>query len=204
MTDQERYVRKHRPDHPLADAHGNICEHWLVAEQKLGRHLLPGEVVHHEDGNKRNNHPDNLRVFPNHAAHMAYHARKRQVALSGALQAVRVEDWRWLWENVHQVDSQYIPAGLIEHLTARGYSERTIKRMIRLARIIRCKLSDPQRRHNFWDLHTYTPEDEKNYPTFLAFVLDLTADVHPWNDGFFKEVRRAAKKLRLFRQDNGG
>lgn len=35
--------------------------HRVVAEQKLGRPLRPGEVVHHLDGNPRNNDPQNLR-----------------------------------------------------------------------------------------------------------------------------------------------
>ena len=38
-------------------------EHRTVAEEKLGRKLKKGEVVHHIDGNKRNNHPDNLEVM---------------------------------------------------------------------------------------------------------------------------------------------
>lgn len=37
--------------------------HRIVAEQKLGRPLEPGEIVHHIDGDKRNNHPDNLAVM---------------------------------------------------------------------------------------------------------------------------------------------
>ena len=37
--------------------------HRVVMEEKLGRSLLSGEIVHHIDGNKRNNHPDNLTVM---------------------------------------------------------------------------------------------------------------------------------------------
>ena len=38
-------------------------EHRLVAESLLGRKLKRGEVVHHIDGDKRNNHPENLMVM---------------------------------------------------------------------------------------------------------------------------------------------
>lgn len=51
------------------------AEHRLVAAGKLGRPLRTGEVVHHVDGNPRNNHPDNLRVFPSQAEHAAEHKR---------------------------------------------------------------------------------------------------------------------------------
>ncbi|MCM3589641.1 HNH endonuclease [Brevibacillus borstelensis] len=49
--------------------------HRIVAEQKLGRPLRPGEVVHHIDGNIRNNDPDNLMVFPTQAEHAEWHAK---------------------------------------------------------------------------------------------------------------------------------
>ncbi len=50
-------------------------EHRIAAEQKLGRSLYPGEVVHHIDGNKRNNRPENLMVFKSQKEHAAWHAK---------------------------------------------------------------------------------------------------------------------------------
>lgn len=48
-------------------------EHRVVAEQLLGRKLRPGEVVHHIDGNKRNNVPQNIRVFASQSEHAKFH-----------------------------------------------------------------------------------------------------------------------------------
>lgn len=47
--------------------------HRIVAEQMLGRTLKPGEVVHHIDGNKRNNNPNNLMAFATQALHAKWH-----------------------------------------------------------------------------------------------------------------------------------
>ena len=65
------YVYVHRPDHPQARKAGYVLESRLVMEAKLGRYLTREEVVHHKDDNPLNNHPDNLKLYPNNAAHLA-------------------------------------------------------------------------------------------------------------------------------------
>lgn len=43
---------------------GMAYEYIVIASQKLGRDILPEEVVHHIDLNPDNNSPDNLMVLP--------------------------------------------------------------------------------------------------------------------------------------------
>lgn len=56
--------------------------HRVVAEQKIGRPLRRGEVVHHIDGNKRNNHPDNLEVMTQ-AEHIELHRKRGDLKRRG-------------------------------------------------------------------------------------------------------------------------
>lgn len=46
--------------------------HRVLMEQKLGRKLTSDEIVHHIDGNKMNNHPDNLTI-ESRSSHMKEH-----------------------------------------------------------------------------------------------------------------------------------
>lgn len=59
--------------HPRANADGAVYVHMIVAEQKLGRNLLPEEHVHHRDLNKLNNEPDNIMVFATNSDHVRFH-----------------------------------------------------------------------------------------------------------------------------------
>jgi hypothetical protein len=49
--------------HPNADARGRIYEHILVMSNKIGRPLLPGENVHHINGVRDDNRPENLELW---------------------------------------------------------------------------------------------------------------------------------------------
>jgi len=70
--------------HHLADVRGYAYEHRVVAEEKVGRRLLPGEHVHHKDENTANNHPDNLVVMASAAEHrLAHRSAERQLRMPG-------------------------------------------------------------------------------------------------------------------------
>ena len=65
------------PDHPNATKAGYVAEHRLLMSEKLGRPLLPGEVVHHIDANPQNNAPENLELFPSNGKHLAHELNGR-------------------------------------------------------------------------------------------------------------------------------
>jgi hypothetical protein len=71
VIDEDGYVLIYNPDHPHVRKHvPYVLEHRLVMEKVVGRLLNPKEVVHHKDGNKLNNSPQNLQLFGSNGKHL--------------------------------------------------------------------------------------------------------------------------------------
>lgn len=81
MNETYEYVMS--KGHRRANKDGYVYKHILVAEQKLGRPLKDEEVVHHIDGNRRNNDPVNLMVFATNSDHVLYHKGHEYVEVCG-------------------------------------------------------------------------------------------------------------------------
>lgn len=98
------YMSIYAPEHPRANAN-YVLEHILVAEQKLGRPLRSGEVVHHLNGVRDDNRPENLEVLT-----VGEHSRLHNLRYSEAL----LLDWlRWVALKVNHTP---LSAQLREHL----------------------------------------------------------------------------------------
>jgi hypothetical protein len=83
------YIYIYKPDHPFASKSkttpGYIREHRVVWEEANGRLLGPKEVVHHINGIKDDNRPENLIALSN-ADHRRLHASETQQFLSASAQ----------------------------------------------------------------------------------------------------------------------
>ena len=50
-----------------------VMEHRIIMENYLGRKLKQTEVVHHKDGDPKNNRIENLMLFENQSKHNKFH-----------------------------------------------------------------------------------------------------------------------------------
>lgn len=54
-----------------------VLEHRYLMEKIIGRKLNKGEIVHHIDGNPKNNNLNNLKLFKNNSEHIKFHRRDK-------------------------------------------------------------------------------------------------------------------------------
>ncbi len=57
------YRMLHRPEHPNARRGNRVPEHVVVMSEILGRGLRPNENVHHRNGQRADNRPENLELW---------------------------------------------------------------------------------------------------------------------------------------------
>ena len=73
------YIYEHSPDHPNATKEGYVMQHRLVMEKNLGRHLTKAEVVHHINGNKKDNRIENLELVADRGSHTREHFERSHI-----------------------------------------------------------------------------------------------------------------------------
>lgn len=89
------YVMLRLPNHPDAQG-GYVREHRWVMEQTLGRPLLRAEHVHHVNGDKTDNRPENL-MLVDRVEHGRLHGRPRGAATSPEHRAKLSAQMKRVW-----------------------------------------------------------------------------------------------------------
>jgi len=71
------YIMKLAKTHPKTNRHGYVRKGRLVAEEILKRPLTDEETIHHINGNKSDDKPENLYLFQSNSKHVTYHLHVR-------------------------------------------------------------------------------------------------------------------------------
>lgn len=75
---KEGYKQVWAPKSSEARENGYAPKHRLVMSRKLGRPLGHDEIVHHKNGNKRDNRARNLQIMSRSAHYKVHHTKKKR------------------------------------------------------------------------------------------------------------------------------
>ena len=94
------YIAVYMPEHPRAfRINGCVYEHFLIAEQILGRQLKAEECVHHINHNRTDNRKENLMIFKTSKDHICFH---------GGGTPIKQDDGTYITESKFEFDYLYL------------------------------------------------------------------------------------------------
>ena len=102
ITEHDGYILIKLPNHPHAYKNGYVKRAVLVAEQKLGRLLLPNEVTHHINGDKQDDSPENIEILTA-SQHNSVTMRERWLKGSMSTVILRKNQGGLKWQQLHQI-----------------------------------------------------------------------------------------------------
>jgi hypothetical protein len=70
-----------------------VLEHRILVENFIGRRLNSQEVIHHINGNKKDNRIENLMLFPNQKEHKAFENKIKQFGVTNPISKQISERW---------------------------------------------------------------------------------------------------------------
>lgn len=100
------YISLYQPLHPRADKAGYVLEHRLVMEQRIRRYLSLSEHVHHINGIKDDNKPENLMLL-SLASHRLTETICKDCPLKKEIRLVQFQN-KQLLEQVRQLNLKFM------------------------------------------------------------------------------------------------
>jgi len=75
------YIRVYKPTHPKSGVNGYVFEHILAWEDAHGQPVPDGWIVHHLNGIKNDNRPENLVAMSSHSHHQVLGEKAKRIRI---------------------------------------------------------------------------------------------------------------------------